>query len=904
LFNLASKLWYNSFGLALWGTDGEMETTPLVTKLYIPPTRRPIVSRLRLIEQLNAGLNYKLILISASAGFGKTTLLSEWARLPEPPKRVAWVSLDEGDNDPVRFWGCFVAALRTLQECVGGGALALLHSPEPVPIDSLLTTLTNDVATISGDLVFVLDDYNIIKSQPIHSGITFLLDHVPPQMHLVIATRADPPLPLARLRGHGLMSEIRTDDLRFTSDEAATFLSQVVGLNLSQEQVAALDSRIEGWAAGLYMVALSLRARKDVSGFIKAFTGSHRYILDYLIEEVLQRQPSEIQDFLLKTSILDHLSAPLCNAICERDDSQDVLPFLEHANLFLVPLDESRQWYRYEHPLADALRHQLDMICGASHVRLLHRRASQWYETNDFPVEAVHHALIAQDWERAAMLIYSFSNGLLRRGQVVTLLGWLQTLPDSELRGRPELCQQYGWVLILTGQLGAAESYLGHAERAASENPALLGEIMAARAYIARIRGEEYRTIELSERALSLLQENLQLRSVVALNLGITYRNRGSLSEAEQALREANQAAQQSDNEYVRLTSVGFLADILAARGKLHQAAELCRRAIGVGEESAMAAFPYHVLGGLLYEWNELKAAADHLQRAIRLSQLTGNVEIQGGAYHTLARIKIAQGDTAGALDALDKADHLAQSADFPPLDRARHAACHVEIALAQGDLSSALHWVNEISEDADASLFHPNLNLIQARLFMAQGQREAAAKELEARYEVAAQAGWQYGVIEIRLLQALAAATPDGALAFVVDALTLAQPEGYIRIFVDKGERMAILVRQAAAQRMVSNYVATLLTAFDAEQQKVKHREGAMVPSAHPPSQPILEPLSQRELEVLRHLFEGMSNREIAERLFISTGTVKTHIHNIFGKLNVQSRTQAITRARELGLI
>jgi LuxR family maltose regulon positive regulatory protein len=517
----------------------------------------------------------------------------------------------------------------------------------------------------------------------------------------------------------------------------------------------------------------------------------------------------------------------------------------------------------------------------------------------------VHHALATQDWERAATLIYNFSGSLLKRGEVATLLGWLQALPDSEVRERPDLCHLYSWVLILTGQLDAAASYLGHAERAASDNPALLGEIMAMRAYIARLQGDDHRTMELSEQALLLLpQENFQLRSVVALNLGIAYRNRGRLSEAEQALAEANQAARQSNNEYVRLISLGFLATICGAKGNLHRAEELCHQAIGPAEEPPATALSHLALSGLLYEWNDLESAAHHLQRGLRLSQLSGNLELQAGVYRALARAKLAQGDTTGVSDVLDNADHLAQSADFPPLDRVRNAACHVEIALAQGDLASALRWSSQVSEDADASLFYPHLNLTRARLLIAQGREAAAAEELEVQYETAAQAGWQYGVIEIRLLQALAAATPNDALAFVVDALTLAQPEGYIRIFVDKGEKMAVLLRQAAAQCMVPAYIATLLAVFDAEQQRVKHREEAMIPSPHPPSQPLLEPLSWRELEVLRHVSEGISNQEIADRLIISTGTVKTHIHNILGKLNVQSRTQAIARARELGLI
>jgi LuxR family maltose regulon positive regulatory protein len=874
----------------------------LRTKLYIPAVRRRVIPRQRLIERLSTALDYKITLISAPAGFGKTTLLSEWIHISELNKRIAWVSLDKGDNDPVRFWHYFVAALGGLKSSISEKALPMLHSPQPPPIESALTTLINEVTAIPDNFAVVLDDYHMVESQAIRNGITFLIDHLPPQMHLVIASRADPSLPLSRLRGRGLMIEIRADDLRFTIDETTAFLNELMGLSLTGEHIAALEARTEGWITGLQMAALSMQGRKDVLGFIATFTGSHRYILDYLIEEVLQQQPADIQDFLLKTSLLDRLTPPLCDAVTGRSDSHKILLALERANLFIVPLDESRQWYRYEHLFADLLQHQLGVVSGAKDVSILHARASQWHEINGFPADAVHHAIAAQDWERAVTLIRDASDTLMRHGEVTTLLSWIQALPDEVTHTHLELSKDYSWALILTGQIDAAESYLGYAKQAAEGEPTLLGEIIAMQAYIARAQGDDHRTIELSEQALSLLpQGNLEVRCIVALNLGIAQWHSGHLAEAEQALNEANHAGQQSGNDYVRANALSLLGVIHAAWGKLYQGAQLCREAIGSVGQSPVSALAHILLGTLLYEWNDLQAATDHIQLGIQLGQLTGSVEIQSLGYRTLARTKQAQADTAGALKALQKVDHLMESVSVPSLDRARNATCHMQVALAQGDIGAAMHWAEQVSEDADSSPFYPRLNLTQARLYIAQDQKAAAAEQLQAHYEKAVQAGWQYGAIETRLLQALAAPENTAARSFLTDALRQAQSEGYIRTFVDKGESLIPLLREAKDQDINPDYIAKLLDSFQTEAEK---RKRAIKVSAPYATQDLIEPLSERELEVLRLLAIGLSNREIARRLVISVGTAKTHVHNILSKLNASGRTQAIARARELELI
>ena len=877
-----------------------MATPLLTTKLYIPPIRPELVSRPRLIKRLNEGLHHKLTLVSAPAGFGKTTLVADG--LSSAKRSVTWLSLDENDNDPARFTTYLLAALQKISPDVGQAAQAMLQNLQPPPPEMFLTSLINDIAATSHSFVLVLDDYHLIHTLPIHQQLAFLLEHQPPQMHLIIVTREDPPLPLSRLRARGQMVEIRQADLRFTMDETADFLRRTMEIDLRSTDVTALHQRTEGWIAGLQLAALSLRGSNDVQRTVRSFAGSHRYVLDYLIDEVFQRQPAEVQDFLLKTSILDRFTAPLCDSVAERDDSHNVLLALEQTNLFVVPLDESRQWYRYHRLFAELLRERLRTVGMQDLTHLLHKRASQWYEAEGFLADAVRHALGGSDWERAADLIVEVIGTMMQRGEITTLLGWLHALPDEEVRARPRLCHEYSWPLILAGQIAAAESYLHQAEQATQDDAAhpdqaaLLGGIVAAQAHIARIRGDDRRTIELSRRALTLLPPaDSNTRGIVAVNLGIAHWSSGHLTEAEGALTEAAHTAQQSGNHYARLIALGFLAVVGAARGNLHQAVELCRQTIRLGEQLPPGALAHNQLSALLYEWNDLEAAADHIQRGMELGRRSGNSEVQSGGYRTLARLKQAQGDAPAALDALQKAHQLAREVDIHPLERSRNAACHVRIALAQDDLATAMRWAEQVTEDADASPFYPRLGLSQARLLLAQNDKAAAAEQLEGWYETALREGWQYGVIEVRVLQALAALTSEEALAFLAEALTLAELEGYIRTFVDLGEPMAVLLRQAASQGIAPTYVEKLLVAFEGVETSIP--SSAII-------QPLVEPLSERELDILRLLAAGQTNLEMARALFLSINTIKTHLKNIYGKLGARNRRDAVAKARELNLL
>jgi LuxR family maltose regulon positive regulatory protein len=689
--------------------------------------------------------------------------------------------------------------------------------------------------------------------------------------------------------------EIRQADLQFTAEETADFMQRVAQTELAPDDVAALQQRTEGWIAGLQLLALSLRGHDDVKRLVESFTGSHRYVLDYLVDEVFQRQPADVQDFLLKTSILDRFTSSLCDAIAERDDSRQVLVALEQANLFIVPLDQLREWYRYHHLFADLLHHRLQ-VESRYDVAQLHQRASQWYAENGLPADAIQHALAACDWERAADLIVSAGADMLKRGEVVTLLGWYQALPEDFVRARPQICCEYCWPLLLAQQIDAAEFYLEQAEQAAHGAPVFLGKIAAAQAYVARIRGDGRRAAELSQRALSLLpRDDWAARGVVAMNLGMAYWYAGHLVEADQVLTEAREAAHRSGNSYAEATAQVFLCKIEAARGKLHRAADAYRQVIEGGGQLPIVALAQADLARLLYEWNDLEAAADQAQQAIELSQRTSNVEFQIAGFRTLALVKQAQGDAPAAQAALLADSRLVQHPGISLSARWHALAYHVLIALAGNNLDMASQLVEQFPalEKVETLPDYVLLSLAQARWLLMQGRRVVSAELLGARYERVSRAGLQTAIVETRTLQALAVSAPEASLAFLTEALSLAQPEGMIRTFADLGEPLAPILREAALRGTVPKYVGQILAAIKGRQKEV-----ASSPSS------LVEPLSERELAVLRLVAAGLSNREIAEKLIISPGTAKSHINHICGKLGVRNRTHAVTRAKELGLV
>ena len=884
----------------------------LATKLYIPPPRPRVVPRPRLIERLNDGPHRRpgVTLISAPAGFGKTTLVSEWVaggeRL-EPKVRAAWLSLDEGDNDPRRFLLYLVAALQTISANIGAGVLRALQSPQPPPTESILTSLLNEITTVTGNFVLVLDDYHVIEAQAIDLALAFLLERLPPQLHLVIATREDPDLPLARLRARGQLTELRAADLRFTASEAAEFLNQAMGLKLSAENIAALETRTEGWIAGLQLAAISMQGRQDATGFIESFTGSHRFVMDYLVEEVLHQQSERVQDFLLRTSILDRLCGPLCEAVLLDASAagQETLDYIERANLFVVPLNNERRWYRYHQLWADLLRQRLHQSIASStgeaesRVNELHLRASQWYEDNGLEIEAFQHAAAANDVERAERLIEGRGIPLHFRGAVTTILGWLESLPKTVLDARPSLWWRYASLLLINGQTTGVDEKLDAAEAALpatepdEQTRNFVGRIAAARATLALTRYQAETMIAQSRRALEYLHPgNLSLRANANWTLGYAYLFQGDRAAARQALTEAISLSQASGDIFTTILATVGLGNVQEAENQLPPAAETYRRVLQLaGDQPLQIISEAHLgLARVLYEWNDLQAAEPHGRQSLHLARQYDSVIDRFVICEVfLARLKLAQGDVAGAAAILAQADQSARQKNFvyriPEV-----AAAQVLTLLRQGNLAAAAHLAET-----------HQLPLGQARVRLAQGDAPAALAALEPwRRQVEAR-GWQDERLKVMVLQAVAHQAhgeKDKAVQVLGDALALAEPGGFIRIFVDEGAPIAQLLSEAAAQGLRPDYIGKLLAVFQAEAQQTE------VKSHLPAAQPLIEPLSQRELEVLQLMAQGLSNGGISERLFLALSTIKGHNQKIFDKLQVQRRTEAVARARDLGLL
>ncbi len=879
----------------------------LATKLHIPPPRPGRVLRQRLIERLNEGLHRKLTLISAPAGFGKTTLVSEWIAGSERP--TAWLSLDEGDNDPTRFLAHFLAALQTIAADIGEGVLGALQSPQPPPTESLLTTLLNEITTVPNDFILVLDDYHVIDTKPLDDALTFLLEHLPPQMHLVISSREDPHLPLARLRVQGQLIELRVTDLRFTHSEASGFLNQVMGLNLTEQDIVSLETRTEGWIAGLQLAAISMQGQEDATRFIRSFTGSHHFVMDYLVEEVLQQQSESVQAFLLQTSILGRLCGPLCDALllAPSGSAQQTLEYLEHANLFIVPLDNERRWYRYHHLFSDLLRQRLNLWTASSTegegtgVAELHTRASVWYEENGLEIEAFQHAAATNDFERAERLIEGEGMPLHFRGAVGPVLNWLGSLPTTVLDDRPSLWTTYASVLLAAGHPARVEQTLQAAEAALEaaeqndKNRDLVGRIAATRATVAANQYEVETIIAQSRRALEYLHpDNLSFRTFTAWKLGYAYYLQGDRAAASRAYTEAISVSKASGNIMTTLVATIGLASLQAADNQLRLAAQTYRRALQLfGDQPLPFACEAHLgLARILYEWNDLDAAQRHAQQSVRLARQVENNDRAVRCQVFLARLQLARRDPAGA------AAHLGEVVQFVHQHDFQHwmpevAAAQVLTLLQQGNLA-----------EADRLARTHQLPLSRSRVHLAQGDASAALALLGPLLQEMETKGWEDERLRIMVLQALALHAndeQDKALQLLGNALALAEPGGFIRTFVDEGEPMARLLAEAAAHGIMPDHTGRLLAAFEARDRS---SEGEFHPPPAPPTQPLVEPLSQRELEVLHLIAQGLSNREISERLFVALSTVKGHNLRIFGKLQVQRRTEAVARARELGLL
>jgi LuxR family maltose regulon positive regulatory protein len=694
------------------------------------------------MELLQEGMNYNLILVSAPAGFGKTTLLSEWVRQNQPDTRAAWLSLDGGDNDPVRFWSYFITALQTIQPACGEKILPLLHSSQPLPVEPMITELINDLSKVSSEFVVVLDDYHLIETQQIHEGITYFIDHIPPHIHLIIASRADPPLPLANYRGKGNMLVIDVDSLRFSTEETIILFNELKTPQLTRENVTALNERTEGWAVGLKMAAFSMSGKKDISKFIAAFTGSQRYVMDYLVEEVLQKQSEEMRDFLLKTSILERLSGSLCDAVTGKKGSQDILLELERGHLFIVPLDESRQWYRYEHLFADLLRHQCEVAFGKEVITELHKQACQWYEEHGFPEEAIEHALVVQEWENASRLIIEHGESTFKRGGVITLNNWLYQLPEKLLFGDVTLCKLYIFLLIAAEQGVAVnikqyttiDDMLDHIEEIdTGSDKHLQGYIAALRCISAHFKGDISNILEHGNKALSLLPrgQGNELDTIYLL-LAIVKWNNHQRKEAEELLAKALEEAQSNDNQPIVCCVFYKFGELNRMLGKLHRSADYFKQAIGMGKWLQYAPISQVELGGIFYEWNDLEASAFHCQQAIESLQFNPYKTTPIYGYGQLALVRLIQGDESGFLEALDKLNLEVHNVDTPEI-KTTHAKSHLLFSLRQNNLDEVSRWLGIIIQHSHTSRW--DLRLISYRILVTQGKNSEALKNLHILY-------------------------------------------------------------------------------------------------------------------------------------------------------------------------
>lgn len=901
-----------------------MATTVLLTKLFIPKARRDLVPRQRLTERLNDGLRHGFVLVAAPAGFGKTTLLCEWVEKSE--KSCAWLSLDEGDSEPTTFLTYLVAALQKVAPSVGQQWAHSLDSSQPV--ESALVALLNELSAVPEPVVLVLDDYHRVDATAVDAAVSFLLDHMPPQLQLVIATRQDPDLPLARLRARGQLAELRAADLRFTAPEAADYLNSVMELDLSAEDIATLDSRTEGWIAGLQLAALSIRGHDDVASFISAFAGDHRYIADYLVGEVLARQPDDVRSFLLKTAVLDRMTGALCDAVTGDDNGSERLEALERRNFFVVPLDDKRHWFRYHHLFADVLRIYLKDERPDS-ISELHRRAAAWHESNGSLGDAIRHSLAAGDYDNAASLVERTAPAMQQTRQESTVLGWLRSLPDAVLHSRPVLSAVYGSTLLATGETEGVEDRLRDAERwldtttAADARPEdssrmvvvddaafrrLPASIAVWRAGLALATGRPTDTVTHARRALELAGDDHLTRGAAAAVIGLTSLANGDLETAYEMYAESVSRLHRIGNISDVLGCSITLADIRITQGRLGDAIRIYERGLQLaaqhGAPTLRGEADMHVgLGELHRERGDLSAATEQLEKARELGESAGLPQNPYRSRVAMARIRQIEGDLDSALALLDEAERVFSN-DFNPIVRPV-AATRTRMWVAQGRLGAALDWARQhsLSVRDDLSYLREYEHITLARVLLAQHRSNPALHAslddamglLDRLLHAAAEGGRTGNSIEILMLQALthhARGDHRGALDPLGRALTLAEPEGYMRIFADEGPPMAALLQVAAAKRIGGGYVRRLLGAVGLAGDKPASRQG------------LIDPLSERELEVLRLLGSDLGGAEIARQLVVSLNTVRTHTKNIYSKLGVNSRRAAVRRAEELDLL
>ena len=906
-----------------------MPVSLLKSKLYTPPVRPGLVLRQRLIKRLQAGIDYKLTLISAPAGFGKTVLLSEWVAGCGKPS--AWISLDKDDNDLGRFLAYFIAALGQIRPETGAATQAMLDSSPfattRLPVEALLSGLVNEIAEISTPFIVVLDDYHSISESAVHEALKFIIENQPRAMRLVISSRADPPLPLARLRARRQMNELRVNDLRFTLEEATAFLNLAMKLDLKMEDLTLLEERTEGWIAGLQMAALSLQGRKDSQDFVAAFAGSHHFISDFLVEEVLNQQPADIREFLLKTSILERLTPALCDAVSGRSDSRVLLMKLEQANLFLMAMDDERRWYRYHHLFRDLLRSSLDSL-QPGEALVLHQLASQWYASAGFYDDAITHAFACKNLSLAASLVEQAAAPLDIENKLVTITHWIEALPEEMVRARPWLCVYRAWGSQWMGERNQVETWLRAAELALqqSELPEtdqqhITGHIAAIRSHHALITEDIPGVLENSRIALELLPEGDEMRTESAVALGGAYWGLGEGIKSERAFNMARINALKGVYPSMAVPSICYVAMQQTKQGRLKEAMATYHDALHYatapgGKELPVAGFANIKIGDLLREWNDLEAAGQYLERGVQQCAQLGQADVLADGFVALARLEIARGEFDGAHQTLLKARQVTERTKVDPFVLCWLDDCWLRLWLLKGDLAAAIYWaeVSGLRPDGELS-YHYDLHHINlARLLVARGRLEPAAAFLddarpllERLLAAAEKAGWIQEQIKILILQTFAQHASGNyaeALNPLEHALRLAAPGGYVRLFMDEGDEMKKLLEDCGKKIGKSNpaltgYVARLQVEFAGQKAVISPQLASQRPAS-----PLGESLTERELQVLRLLASSMTSSEIARELYVAPSTVRTHIKSIYSKLYVNRRMEAVQRARELGII
>jgi LuxR family maltose regulon positive regulatory protein len=889
----------------------------LVTKLFPPLINKELVKRRDLIDRLSKGLDRKAALISAPAGFGKSTLVSAWLdQLPDTDR--TWLSLDEDDSDPTRFLTYLIAALTRAQllgEDFGKGSLSMLQAPQAPPAQSVLNPILNELAEAQGKIVLVLDDFHLIESQEILDAIAFLLENLPPQLHLVIATRQDPLLPLGRLRAQDQLTELRAADLRFSAAEAADFYNNVMGLNLSSQDIAELETRTEGWIAGLQLAAISLQGSEDRTAFIKSFSGGHRLVLDFLIEEVLGQQTNEIQEFLRQTSILNRLNGSLCDAVTGQENGQKTLETLDHANLFVIPLDEERRWYRYHHLFADLLRTQLKRSYDPQQVVKLHLRAKEWYEQNNLIFDSIHHATMVSEVDLIEELIQHNYMYLMEHGEMRRLRYWTGRLPKEMIYHRPWLCLYEALSRSWFGEIEKANNLIDQADKIirsgefSTSTTDLSGYHDYVKSRVTALQGDTHRAIELCLAAREKTRNNMpDLQNEITITLGLLYFLYGDFAKAKIEMQEVINSSRTSGAINNPVAAYAVLARLYTIQGKLRKADELLQNAEQLlqgadGQYLGTTSLVKVGFARLLCERNNLEAALLHLDQGLEFLPWWGKTDDLCLAYTILARIQLAQGNWTESEDTIQKSRQLIQSNGVFSETRSTVETAQVKLWIAQEDWLAIEEWEENLPKRSgpnEPCQFEDELiRIAQARVLIYQNKLDEAIELLICLEEAARKEGRQGRLIEVLLISALALdknGETKKAHQSLSESLALAEPEGYIRIFVDEGPPLAHLLYEALKREISPSYVQRLLAAFPDQEQQVD--------LAWRDQSGLLEPLSEREIEVLELMAEGLTYQEIAEELFISPHTVKTHSRNIYAKLDVGNRTLAVGKARTLGIL